>query len=171
MDKEKQRIAIAEARGMTAPFTLHKEWEETDGADGYDGFFDVLRDANDKRVPDYLNSLDAMYKAEEILEEEQYSIGCSSNPYDHAPMRYVHFLCEAAKVELREEHVLSVAKNEEHLLNKRSGPWPAPIKLPSSAIVLSHSVPATGCEMKLIRATAAQRAEALLKTIGKWEDS
>ncbi len=66
MDKEKQRIAIAEACGI-----FIKEDE--------DGWFDIWIDGKNTRtgtyfdncvreIPDYLNDLNVMHKAEEILD-------------------------------------------------------------------------------------------------------
>lgn len=111
MKPEAQRIAIAEACGYTSPFKICNEWEERDGMDGYDGFFETLRDNTDRRVPNYLNDLNAMYEAEKHLQH------------------YGVFVDQLAIV----------------------------MKQPRQGIMLIH-------------ATAAQRAEAFLRTTGKWEE-
>jgi len=71
MNKDKQRIKIAEACGFTNLHT-EKEWEERGGPDGWDGHYEVLRGTldgeEDIRVPDYVNSLDAMHEAEKVLD-------------------------------------------------------------------------------------------------------
>ena len=110
MNPEKQRIAIAKARGMIGPFENSEEWFENGDSDGC---IIVLRDATGKRVANYLNDLNAMHEAEMVLTHEQRIdhmewLGMCSDDYGHKVWAYVH-------------------------------------------------------------ATAAQRAEAFLRTLGKWE--
>lgn len=120
MNTEKQRIAIAEARGMIGPFENSEEWFENGDSDGC---MIVLRDATGKRVPDYLNDLNAMHEAEEVLLGDQRII----------------FLDELLDV-----------------LGIKLGPGGWDMDLYSVYL--------------MTRATAEQRAEAFLRTIGKWED-
>lgn len=121
-------------------------------------------------LPDYLNDLNTVHAAEKILDEQQYSRWASSNPNDHASMRYLHILGKICGLEAREELVVSVADEDKDKLNFRPGPYPTPIQLPPSATILGHYIPAYGHELILIRATAAQRIEALLKAVKKWEN-
>ena len=109
MNKEKQRIAIAEACGMIGPFENSEEWFENGDSDGC---IIVLRDATGKRVANYLNDLNAMHEAEKMLTVRQ-------------SQQYIPILRNLCTV---------------------FGNWPE-------------------------SATAAQRAEAFLRTIGKWEEA
>ena len=112
MNTEKQRIAIAEARGMIGPFENSEEWFENGDSDGC---IIVLRDATGKRVADYLNDLNAMHEAEMVLSRgEHYNQTGGFGRYRTA---------------------LAEVCDEQHPID----------------------------------ATAAQRAEAFLRTIGKWE--
>ena len=115
MNKEKQRIAIAEACGMIGPFENSEEWFENGDSDGC---IIVLRDATGKRVANYLNDLNAMHEAEKVLTVGQ-------------RIEYV-----------REIGFIFTGRND------RAVPdwW------------LIHE------------ADAQQRAEAFLRTIGKWEE-
>ncbi len=119
-------------------------------------------------IPDYLNDLNAMHSAEKFILESTKL--CSSNPENHEPMRYLIELAKVVGLPTREELVISISKEDEGKLNFRPGPYPTPIQLPPSAIVLGHSIPAYGHELDLIRATAGQRAEAFLKTLSLWRD-
>ena len=110
MNKEKQRIAIAEACGMIGPFENSEEWFENGDSDGC---IIVLRDATGKRIADYLNDLNAMHEAEEVLDPDDY------------------------------------AQYEQNLRKTY------PVFM--------------GGGFHLLHATAEQRAEAFLRTIGKWE--
>ena len=118
MSPEQQRIAIAEACGWTAlteeqPFmtALPKHWQ---GAESR------------MPLPDYLNDLNAMHEAEEMLNRNQ----------------------------------LYLYGNE---LDR--------ITLPKNKIEMAYvHGPEAGMYPELFRATAAQRAEAFLKTLGKWAD-
>jgi hypothetical protein len=123
MTPEKQRIAIAEACGWkwvgspeqvaaTYGFTMPEKW---------------VVDSNGKlqfphNTPDYLNDLNAMHEAEEILTDQQHN---------------------------------RFRKHLAHVVGERESP--------------SYSTP--GWRRRYVSATARQRAEAFLKTIGKWEDS
>ena len=109
MNKEKQRIAIAEACGIVGPFDNRwiKEYEE-EGGDVYG--FTGFEKGELVFVPDYLNDLNAMHEAEKVL-----ILDCE----------WANYL----------DHLLVIV-----------------------------------AEGSLVHATAAQRAEAFLRTIGKWED-
>lgn len=125
MNKEKQRIAIAEACGMIGPFDDRwiKEYEKEGGdAYGFTGF----ENGELVFVRDYLNDLNAMHQAEKALTDEQFfSYG---------------------------EH-----------LDK--------ITLPEDKMQMCYvACPEVGMYRELICATAAQRAEAFLKTLNLWED-
>jgi hypothetical protein len=100
MNTEKQRIAIAEACGHGDYGTRMNGWH----------------DDQIESLPDYLNDLNAMHKAEKVLTEEQ-RVAYSNHTYDVA--------CKA---------------------QRETEKW------------------------RWISLTAAQRAEAFLRTIGKWED-
>lgn len=121
MNKEAQRIAIAEACGWkwidhpdtlaaTKSFTLPGKW-----------VINPLRKLDSPHyAPDYLNSLDAMHEAEKWLTPEQQ---------------------------------LEYSKNLHRLIAK--------IDIPNFDDAI---------ETWTWHATASQRAEAFLRTIGKWED-
>ena len=117
MNNEKQRIAIAEARGMIGPFENSEEWFENGDSDGC---IIVLRDATGKRVADYLTDLNAMHEAEKVLTFEQQT-------------DYMHSLATTDT-----------------------------LHIPPNTLSLNEA-------WYLTHATAAQRAEAFLRTIGKWE--
>jgi len=104
MNKEQQRITIAEACGYRN-IALREDPDE-----GFGPLLTGFKNDNqfDEQIPDYLNSLNAMHKAEKwLIEDDQHAYGC---------------YC----IDLQEEY-----GNTVHL-------------------------------------TAAQRAEAFLRTIGKW---
>ena len=113
MNNEKQKIAIAEARGMIGPFENSEEWFENGDSDAC---IIVLRDATGKRVANYLNDLNAMREAEKMLTEHQW------DEYE----RVLRLVCDGCSY-------------------------------------------FEGAGKELLHATAAQRAEAFLRTIGKWE--
>ena len=114
MTPEAQRIAIAEFCGFRPLFIRDIEsnalYEIGDGKQ------------QDRNVPDYLNSLDAMHEAERTLTHSQ---GLS------------HF----------------------RILRDRF----ATVMGPKGSVIGVN-------DYLLVTATAAQRAEALLRTIGKWEE-
>ena len=107
-----QRIAIANLRGYVIPFSWHLEWAD-DGEGGYEKT--ILRDGNLRRVPDYLNDLNAMHEAEGFV--------CAQDIKDMHVGRYQSTLIEVCGV-----------------------PYP-------------------------FHAKAAQRAEAFLRTVGRWEET
>jgi hypothetical protein len=112
MNKEKQRIAIAEICGYNRTSSVSgigPAWAK--GAEYF------------TRLPDYLNDLNAMHEAEKTLTDEQIARW----------QRDLWLTCE----------------NDFYALEACAPP-----------IVLR----------RFISATAAQRAEAFLRTIGKWED-
>lgn len=166
MNPETQRIEIAKACGW---YDLRRDLNDPELLMGVFCFGAV--GPEEFEVPDYLNDLNAMNEAEEVLNEEQYSKLFSSNPRDHADMRYIAELAKVCGIETREELIINVDEKDKDKLNFRPGPYPTPIELPSSAIVLGHIIPAYGHELCLIKATAAQRAEAFLKAINKWDDT
>ncbi len=152
-----------------------------------DGWFDFRRDlihpeilfgtksfghigCEEFEVPDYLNNLNDVAGVEAILDQDQFNEPYSSNPSDHAPMRYLAELAKVCGLKTRHELVITVADADRDKLNFRPGPYPTPIELPASAVVMGHSIPAYGYELCLIRATAAQKTEAILRATGKWED-
>ena len=112
MNNKKQRIAIAQACGWTK-IGYHEQ--EITGRKPTNGFYEI--------IPDYLNDLNAMHEAEEVLLGDQ----------------RITFLDE----------LLDVLG-----LKLGSGGWDMDF----------ISV------WQMTRATAAQRAEAFLRTIGKWEE-
>jgi len=117
MKPEQQRIAIAEACGYRN-IALREDPDE-----GFGPLLTGFKNDNqfDEQIPDYLNSLNAMHKAEKTLDFEQ--------------------------SELFEDELCDVTfKDNDGLEN------PLP------------------CRFSVCHATAAQRAEAFLKTIGKWID-
>jgi hypothetical protein len=77
MSPEAQRIAIAEACGFGGEFS--KRWILEVGMEGEDKFaFAATRNNLDEEVPDYLNDLNAMHEAEELMirsfgADEQYA--------------------------------------------------------------------------------------------------
>ena len=118
MNNEKQRIAIAEARGMIGPFENSEEWFENGDSDGC---IIVLRDATGKRVANYLNDLNAMHEAEKVLGADDKKKFAS--------------------------RLFDIVLFQREGLDQLDG-W------------YLH-----------VHATAAQRAEAFLRTIGKWEEA
>jgi hypothetical protein len=123
MDKDKQRIAIAEACGWE--FTKVKGEFcfvsiDPEGA-AYRTNFGEL-----EHLPDYLNDLNAMHEAEKVLTDEQFFDWSKDK---HTDMSY-----------------------NGHLFR----------------IVDRATTPARPCRYH--SASAAQRAEAFLRTIGKWEE-
>lgn len=110
MTPESQQIAIAEACGLPKPYSM---WS---GKDRNTPCHSVMVNNGVKRgipIPDYLNDLNAMHEAEQVLPAGQWD-------------RYAQWLRELTSS------------------NRR--------------FLIAH-------------ATAAQRAEAFLRTIGKWEDA
>jgi hypothetical protein len=116
-------------------------------------------------LPNYLGSLDAIREVEKLLFKS--SRPFSSNPGEHEPFRYVHNLAKVCGMKTREELVLHVPDNLYEELMKRLKKAP-PLTLPVGCTVLGHHIACTGWELALICATIQQRAEAVLRTIGKW---
>jgi hypothetical protein len=118
MNPENQRVAIAEACGWTV---THWKVNPFDVIATKDGTEYLL-----KHLPNYLNDLNAMHDAEEVLIELQKE-------------RFVHWL------------------NRLH---------------PSADIHYSEIEITIRLEVfSLVHATASQRAEAFLRTIGKWKEA
>ena len=113
MNKEQQRIAIAEACGLGSREQLAALLEDYEEAFALAYYND--RAAPTTPIPDYLYDLNAMHEAEKELYARP-------NKSDGTVWAYVY-----------ESHLINITTTE-------------------------------------IIATAAQRAEAFLKTIGKWED-
>ena len=112
MNKEKQRIAIAEFCGWSQDEVLG--WWAPDDSEWYGTSWGI------DMLPNYLNDLNAMHDAEKGLTDAQWR-------------EYTNNLLNLTAMYIDQEG--------------------APMRLVSS-----------------IHATAEQRAEALLKTIGRWED-
>ena len=113
MNKEEQRIAIAEACGWRDIHTFR----EYDGTCVIDGVYKNNPDGFRTIIPDYLNDLNAMHEAEKVLTVSQHS----------------DYICQ--------------------LYYKTMG--------------LGKGI----CDwQKLAGATAAQRAEAFLKTLNLWKE-
>ncbi len=123
-----------------------------------------------ERLPNYFEDLNACREFYKVLRDPKYSVMHSSNPKDHATMRYITNLAKICGMKMREELVISYEEKDRDKLNFRPGPYPTPIQLPPSAIVLRHSIPAYGYELTLLEATAAQICEAFLKTLDLWKD-
>jgi hypothetical protein len=103
--------------------------------------------------PDYVNNLNDIAKAEQLILES--SKPWSSDPLDHEPCRYLNELIKVTGADMRKETVVSGAKKPD-----------------GSYLLLEHYVYASyDEELKVIRATAAQRAEAILKTLDKWDEN
>ena len=133
MDKEKQRIAIAEACGWkfelcNNPTSSYKAWIK-DGVWHEDG------------PPDYLNDLNAMHEAWNIEPPKPFT-------------DKFNFQCELAwQLEL-------IVKRE----FEKNPNWPRPGGLDKWEELIW-----TAKEYLIANATAAQRAEAFLRTLGLWE--
>jgi hypothetical protein len=113
MNKEQQRIAIAEACG----------WEWKNSKDGGVKFWsngDIFYAWKDTELPDYLNDLNAMHEAINTLDQIQ-------------------------MMEFYNNHIYDVVCNNR-----------------TSYSGMDHA--------NVCNATAAQRAEAFLKTLGLWEE-
>lgn len=115
MDKEKQRIAIAEACGWYGIRETSHRWEVTDPPAPPMCIMGYHDKHGKQRLPNYLNDLNAMHEAEKVVQDL-----CPEG----------ETLCEQYESEL--DHIVG------------SG--------------------------YLIFATAAQRAEAFLKTLNLWEE-
>jgi hypothetical protein len=114
MNKEKQRIAIAEACGIVGPFDNRwiKEYEE-EGGDSYG--FTGFEKGELVFIPDYLTDLNAMHEA------------------------------EMSRVDMEDGRFIVLFREYLHTILGHDGSL-------------------------AIHATGIQRAEAFLRTIGKWED-
>jgi len=124
MTPEAQRIAIAEASGWTRVWdSAFRQWIQR-SPDKSLATCDPDPNANWElhRLPDYLNDLNAMHEADEILTDQQHN---------------------------------RFRKHLAHVVGERESP--------------SYSTP--GWRRRYVSATARQRAEAFLRTIGKWEES
>ena len=139
MNKDAQRIAIAEACG----WTLH-EYGDGGFSIGWLAPGGVFRKSwwrtyfNDDELPDYTRSLDAMHEAEKVLDNHPTDRPLMSDGMSCADARYIHQLVRIVGAHLMTHEGLTTYSRLE--------------------------------ELKLIRATAAQRAEAFLKTLNLWTD-
>jgi len=131
MNKDKQRIKIAEACGWTGPYAS-REWSRGTGYEGEDEYMhDAATSPDGERceLPDYLNDLNAMHEAEKVL---------------------TYKVAERGEISQRSLYIQILAGimagPRDHL---GDGP---PICFSDTAF-----------------ATAAQRAEAFLKTLKLWE--
>ena len=123
MNSEQQRIAIAEACGWT-------EIEPCTCCDGVSRGYSPTPGAHKKHFPDYLNDLNAMHDAEEILDASQ----CAE--YARQLMKHHPTYCVT-------------------VLDNRFAPTEE----------IAYET------YQLLHATASQRAEAFLRTIGKWKEA
>ncbi len=96
-------------------------------------------------LPDYLSDLNAMHDAEKVLLDGSHSVRGSSRPQDHAELRYIGKLSEIVGLRLRE-----IVTKDNMATHVSASPFE---------------------NMKLIQATASQRAEAFLRTLSLWDDS
>jgi hypothetical protein len=125
MNKDKQRIAIAEANKFIGPFRM--DWlREYDNEGGDAWLFCGIKDGLLAEIPDYLNDLNAMHEVEKTLSDEQFFDWSKDKRTD---MSY-------------NGHLFRLVDN--------STPENRPCRY--------HSP------------TAAQRAEAFLRTLGLWEE-
>ena len=116
MTPEQQRIAIAEACGLTNVAPMIVKNVKHEGDDITVGIW-----SDDGWVPQYLNDLNAMHEAEKVLTQDQmidYSRHVGKSVTSHLPASRAAWM-----------------------------------------------------DFQLINVTASQRAEAFLRTIGKWEES
>ena len=116
MKPEQQRIAIAEACGLTNVAPMIVKNVKHEGDDITVGIW-----SDDGWVPQYLNDLNAMHEAEKVLTQDQmidYSRHVGKSVTSHLPASRAAWM-----------------------------------------------------DFQLINVTASQRAEAFLRTIGKWEES
>jgi hypothetical protein len=116
MNADKQRIAIAEACG-------HKRRPQHNAVWAKGG----MKIHTTQNLPDYLNDLNDMHEAENVLKPNADELDCNDGKY----VEYCKELCRVCGWSQHERTMFA---------------W------------------------EVIRATAAQRAEAFLRTIGKWED-
>ena len=115
MNPENQRIAIAEACGLTNVAPMIVKNVKHEGDDITVGIW-----SDDGWVPQYLNDLNAMHEAEKVLTQDQmidYSRHVGKSVTSHLPASRAAWM-----------------------------------------------------DFQLINVTASQRAEAFLRTIGKWEE-
>ena len=116
MKPEQQRIAIAEACGLTNVAPMIVKNVKHEGDDITVGIW-----SDDGWVPQYLNDLTAMHEAEKVLTQDQmidYSRHVGKSVTSHLPASRAAWM-----------------------------------------------------DFQLINVTASQRAEAFLRTIGKWEEA
>ncbi len=107
-----------------------------------DGLEPVMRDCNGRRVPDYPADLNAMHEAEKILTHQQ----------KQAYIRVLAIVCDG--------------EQEEYGSGEFDQPWPSP----ANQCEYDWFERPDDCAIKVVTATAAQRAEAFLRILGKWED-
>lgn len=135
MDKEKQRIAIAEACGwkdirLIEFFNEEGGWTAPGGKRDYIQGMPNSYAPDGTEVPDYLSDLDAMHEAEKVLED----------PQENGRLMATYCIWKLPAV-----CGIYTKANESSWAGSTMTYW-------------------------LIHATAAQRAEAFLRTIGKWEE-
>lgn len=157
MSDQEINVAIAEACGWK--WEIRRSYRETPG-------WYSPADHGPEELPNYCTDLNAMHEAEVLISKS--SRPWSSGP-NHEPMQFLHHLATTCGVKTREELVLHVPDDlhAEFIARMKKGP---PLTLPVGCTVLGHHIPCTGWELEIIRATARQRAEAFLKTLGKWRE-
>lgn len=147
MSPFRQNFVIAELRG----------WKQTQGdKDAVKAWLEVTGEDMGPYfgMPDYVRDLNAIHNDAELLvltSTKPYS----SNPNDHEPLRYQMHLRKIVGTETREEQVLSGVKD----------------KNGKELILITHVYSNYMEELKVIRATAAQKSEAILKTLNRWEET
>lgn len=151
MTEQEQQIALSEWMGWkieyddTSPRTL---WVKSPTPGLNYAAYDLQQACS--RLPN-TNSLDVLHEMELKLVDTH---GGSSRASDHEPVRHAHELSKVVGIELRKETVVSDLKQPD-----------------GSPLLLNTYVPASPFELvKLVRATAAQRREALLRTLGLWKE-
>lgn len=116
-------------------------------------------------VPNYTGDYDLVIDAETklLVSSKPYS----SRPDDHEEVRFLYHLQKILGIEFREELVISFEGGKVPQMD-----WHKATKLPPNTVILSHGVPKNGWgyDLVIMRATAAQRAEALLRALNKWEE-
>ena len=86
MTPEQQRVAIAEACGLTNVAPMIVKNVKHEGDDITVGIW-----SDDGWVPQYLNDLNAMHEAEKVLKREQIEIYCEHlNPKNHGIWWGIH---------------------------------------------------------------------------------
>lgn len=172
MTPEAINIAVAEACGTADRWVLIKRglyyrpnrhgytnniseaWVLTEAeADKHTYPYDAPVKKQRAPVLNYFASLDAMHEAEKVLIKDDEKFACSSRPYDYPTIKYKQVLRAITGAKLKEETIVSGEKQN------------------GTPRFLSTYVYASPWEdMKLVHATAAQRAEAFLRTKGLWRE-